>query len=50
MRSDIFVNTTRCMDVDLTFFERYGRQMDVKTTLRAYWEGCYTKLIHLQNI
>ena len=25
------------MDVDPTFFERYGRQMDVKTTLCAYW-------------
>ena len=25
-------------DVDSTSFERYGRQMDVETTLCAYWE------------
>ena len=31
-------NTRRYLDVDLTTFERYGRQMDVKTTLCAYWE------------
>ena len=26
-------NTRRCFDVDSTSFERYGRQMDVETTL-----------------
>ena len=31
------VNTRRYLDVDLTFFECYGRQMDVKTTSCAYW-------------
>ena len=31
------VNTKRHMDVDLTSFERYGRQMNVKITLCAYW-------------
>ena len=25
------------MDVDLTFFERYGLKMDVKTTLCTHW-------------
>ena len=30
-------NTRRCFDVDSTSFERYGRQMDVETTLCAYW-------------
>ena len=29
-------NTRRYFDVDSTSFERYGRQMDVKTTLCAY--------------
>ena len=33
------VNTRRCFDVDSTLFERYRRQMDVKTTLCAYWES-----------
>ena len=33
---DIPSNTRRYLDVDSTFFERYGRQMSVKTTLRAY--------------
>ena len=28
-------NTRRCFDVDSTSFERYGRQMDVETTLCA---------------
>ena len=28
-------NTRRCFDVDLTSFDRYGRQMDVETTLCA---------------
>ena len=31
-------NTRRYLDVNPTSFERYGRQMDVKTTLCAYWE------------
>ena len=30
-------NTSCCFDVVLTSFERYGRQMDVETTLCAYW-------------
>ena len=30
-------NTRRCFDIDLTSFERYGRQIDVET-LCAYWE------------
>ena len=30
--------TRRCFDVDSTSFERYGRQMDVETTLCAYWD------------
>ena len=30
-------NTRRCFDVDSTSFERYGRQMDVQTTLCVYW-------------
>ena len=29
------VNTRRCLDVDSTLFGRYGRRMDVKTTVRA---------------
>ena len=33
----------RCFDVVSTSFERYGRQMDVETTLCAYWEA-YTLL------
>ena len=32
------VDTRRYLDVDLTSFERYGRQMDVKTSLCAYWK------------
>ena len=32
------VNTRRYLDVDPTFFERYGHHMDVKTALCAYWE------------
>ena len=31
------VNTRRYLDVDSTSFERYGRQMDFKTTLCVYW-------------
>ena len=31
------VSTRRYLDVDSTVFERYGRQMDVKTTLCGYW-------------
>ena len=31
------VNTKHYLEVDSTFFERYGRQMDVKTTLCACW-------------
>ena len=31
-------NTRRCFDVNSTSFERYERQMDVETTLCAYWE------------
>ena len=31
------VSTRHWMDVDSTFFECCGRQMDVKTTLCAYW-------------
>ena len=34
----ISINTKRYFDVDSTFFESYGRQMDVKTTLCAYWD------------
>ena len=30
-------NTRRCFDVVSTSFDRYGRQMDVETTLCAYW-------------
>ena len=30
-------NTRHYWDVDFTFFERYGRQMDFKITLCAYW-------------
>ena len=37
------ITTRRCFDVDSTSFERYGRQMDVETTLCAYWEA-YTLL------
>ena len=32
------VNTKRYFDVHSTLFERYERQMDVETTLCAYWE------------
>ena len=33
-------------DVVLTSFERYGRQMDVETTLCVYWEYFYrTKIV-----
>ena len=32
-------NTRRCFDVDSKSFERYGRQMDVETTLYAYWDA-----------
>ena len=31
------INTRRYLDVDSTFFERHGRQVDGKTTLCAYW-------------
>ena len=31
------VNTRRYLDIDSMLFERYGRQMDVKTILCAYW-------------
>ena len=31
-----FANTKHYLDVDSTFFERYGRQMDLKTTFCAY--------------
>ena len=31
------VNTRRYLDVDSTSFERYGRQMDVKTMLCAFY-------------
>ena len=34
----ILVNTRRYLDVDSTLFGRYRRRMDVKTTLRAYWD------------
>ena len=34
---DYPANTRRCFDVDSTSFERYGCQMDVETTLCAYW-------------
>ena len=34
-------NTRRWFDVVLTSFERYGRQMDVETTLCAYWVSNY---------
>ena len=30
--------TRRCFDVVSTSFYRYGRQMDVETTLCAYWD------------
>ena len=30
-------NTRRCFDVDSTSFERYRRQIDVESTLCAYW-------------
>ena len=36
-QSLLHANTGRCFDVVLTSFERYGRQMDVETTLCAYW-------------
>ena len=35
--STVPVNTRRYLDVDSTFFERYGRQMDVKTTVCLLW-------------
>ena len=31
-------NTRRYLDVYSTFFERYGRLVDVKKTLCAYWD------------
>ena len=31
-------NTRRCFDVNSTSGERYGRQLDVETTLCDYWE------------
>ena len=34
LRCVLTANTRRCFDVDSTSFERYGRQMDVETTLR----------------
>ena len=42
--NELPANTRRCFDVDSTSFERYGRQMDVETTLCAYWvaiKECY---------
>ena len=33
------INRRRYLYVDLTLFERYGRQMDVKTTLCAYCDS-----------
>ena len=36
-------NTRRYLDVVSTFFERNGRQMDVKTTLCAYKNPVNTK-------
>ena len=45
LSKQIYVVTRRCLDVVLTFFERYGRQMDVKTTFCAF--SC---LDHLDNI
>ena len=32
------VNTRHYLDIHSTFYERYGRQIDVKTTLSAYWD------------
>ena len=37
----ILVNTRRCLDVVSTFFERYGRQMDVETTSCAIYNDPY---------
>ena len=31
-------NTRLYLDFDSKFFERYGRQLDVKTTLCIYWD------------
>ena len=33
------VNTGRYLYVDSMSFERYGRQIDVKTTSCAYWDS-----------
>ena len=40
---DFLVNANRYLDVDSTFFERYGRQMDVKTTL------CLSSFFNIQD-
>ena len=47
---DPVVKTRRYMDVDSTFFERYGRQMDVKTKLCAYTGRMKEPLKKLQNL
>ena len=38
-------NTRRCLDVDSTLFERYGLQIDNKTTLCACWDVISKQLI-----
>ena len=42
----------RYLDVVSTFFERYGRQMDVETTLRVYWVSVYhiISIIHILTL
>ena len=41
------VNTRHCLDVNSTLFERYGRHMDVKTTL-CYCDGVsrFNRMFH----
>ena len=42
------VNTRRYLDVHSTFIERYERQMDVGTTLCAYWVEKVTKFTKIK--
>ena len=40
---DKFQHRRLYLNDDSTFFEHYGRQMDVKTTLGAYWDRSMSK-------
>ena len=42
------INTRRYLDVNSTLFERYGRQIDVKTTSCAYCERVYCQLANFR--